>query len=278
MQKALTIGLMFASIAVAPVAAAPISISSQPTGDPGTNAPSFTWQGLEFTLQSQPGPQESAAHRVQGQSDGDLNITLEEGATSQNSGNVGSAKVTYGTNLPEASHFKLGFEQLDTETTAFANLQGFFRNPAGVNGTVAQLLVGTDSTNAGSPFAGVNTRSEGESSFQENEFVDNTGLDAPGQFVLDTKPDGTTSGTVRIDNRSTNVTRDLSTLSNFRFDELLLQVETFQQDTDFQSTFSNGQTFTYTSATVPTPGSLALLAFALISVLGLGAVMRRATA
>jgi hypothetical protein len=236
-------------------------------------------------LQNQPGPKESAAHRVQGESDGNLNITLEEGVNLDNSPLSlnstpipRSSKVTYGTTLPEASHFKLGFEQLETETTSFANLQGFFLNPSGNNNTVVQLLVGTDSTNLGSPFAGLNTRSEGESSFQVSNFVDNTGLDTPGQFVLDTQPDGTTSGTVRIDGRSANVTRDLSTLSDFRFTELLLQVETFQPDSQFQSTFTNGQTFTYTSATVPTPGSLALLAFALMSVLGIGAFKRHASA
>ena len=82
MRRAFIIGLFFASIGVAPAIAAPISVPSQSTGDPGANPPSFAWQGLEFPLQSQPGSKESAAHRVDGQSDGNLNITIEEGVSS----------------------------------------------------------------------------------------------------------------------------------------------------------------------------------------------------
>jgi len=273
MTRALMTGVFLAYCAISPVTAEPISISSQSTGDPGANPPSFTWQGLDFTLQNQPGPKESAAHRVSGQSDGDLNITLEEGKSTATGS---SAKVTYGTSLPEASHFKLGFEQLDNEADDFANLQGFFRDFAGSdNNTVVQLLVGTDSGNLNSPFAGLNTRSQSESSFQGNKFVNNTPDGAPGGFELDTNSDGTTSGTVRIDGRSANVTRDLSPSSNFAFDELLLQVETFQPDSEFQSTFANGQTFTYTSATVPVPRSLTLLAVALGSLAGIRAFRRQ---
>jgi hypothetical protein len=255
-----------ATLAVAaPAVAAPFSFDVG-NGVPG-NVPQFTWQGLTFELQNQPAGRTSADHRVSGDSEGNLNITLEEG---QSGATGSSAKVTYGARVTGKSHFKLGFEQLDAETDNFANLQGFFRNNTGTNNTVVQLLVGTDSTNPGSPFAGVQTRAEGESSFQVSDFVDNTPLGASGTFELDTEPDGTTSGTVRIDGSTASVTRDLSTLNNFEINDFLLQVETFQPDSEFQTDFPDGQTFTFTSATVPGPASIGLVAAGLVILGGLG--------
>lgn len=251
-------------------AAAPISIDVG-NGLP-SDPPQFTWQGLTFELQNQPGSRVSADHRVEGDTEGNLDIILEEG---QSEATGPSSKVTYGTSFSGASHFKLGFEQLSEETSTFSNLQGYFRRPDEGQATVVQLLVGVDTGNPGSPFAGLNTRADNETGFPVNDFVDNTPLEASGHFQMDTQPDGTTTAQVDIDGRQARIERDMSTLTDFEFTELLLQVETFQSDSEFQSQFPEGQTFTYTNVAVPGPMSAAMFAVGLACIAGLGAAIRR---
>lgn len=105
-------------------AAAPISVDPG-NGDTGDT---FSWRGVDFTLQGQPAGRTSADHRVEGDTNGALRIILEEG---QSSATGSSAKVTYAATVSGFDFFKLGFEQLERQPVVLPTSKVFSASPQG---------------------------------------------------------------------------------------------------------------------------------------------------
>ncbi len=127
------------TLAAAQVGAAPISIDFS-GGDPPPGE-SFTWQGLEFSLDPQPGGSVNPAHRVVGDSEGAIDIFLEE-----------PGKVTYKAQLaePTKSLQRVDIDWvygagLDDSTPAFSFIQPFLRTFDGSGpSTAVEGLGGSD--------------------------------------------------------------------------------------------------------------------------------------
>lgn len=274
-----SIGLAVSLALVAPYSlGAEINIDS-PGGD--TGASSFTWQGLTFVLDDQPGSAENAPHRVAGDSDGEVSLFLEQ-----------PGKVSYRAVLPDftdaPSRYTLGFrygEDLEQSTPEFSNLTGFYRRlyepeEGDTVEIVQQLLAGSDQGNDNSVFYGTTGRTAAGGSMGNQNFLNELGFGVDGLFEMLVDPDGTASTTVTADGvaGSADFTVNLTPgdeVDPFAFNELLLQVESFQGADSFAQQFGEtGQQFTFTSAsvsTVPLPATLALFAGGL---LGLMAMMR----
>ena len=281
MRLMATFGLCFAVGFVGTVSAAPINFSS-PAGDPSTpgfSAPSFTWQGLNFTLGEQPGGAVvNAPHSVNGDSNSEISIFLEE-----------PGKVSYRAVLPDfgnsAVNYSLGFrygDDLSQSTPSFSDLTGFYRTKDSGTEIVQQLLAGSDAGNPDSVFYGSTGRTAAGGPMGNQAFLTNLGFGVNGRFEMTVMPDGTATSSVTAGGTTgANFSVDLTpggTPSPFVFNELLLQVESFQDDTSFASQFgSTGQKFVFTSASVqqvPTPSSILLVATGLAGVLA-GALLRR---
>ncbi|SDG17059.1 hypothetical protein SAMN05216241_10692 [Limimonas halophila] len=225
-------------------------------GEVGQNAPSFEWEGQTFTLDSQPSERVTAAHRVERTPNGEIEIHLEEGASTD----VGaSAKASYRTDLPDFTRASLGFEyggDLAESTPTFSNMQGFFRRDPATRdadspeeAVKAQLLVGSDAGNPNSPFAGSLLRDRNGQ--ETGDFVDNADFPTSGRFNLVTQEDGRVNTGVTVPGSgAATENRDLDPadeIDDFELEQLLLQVETFQDDASFQNQFGDdGQQFTYT--------------------------------
>jgi hypothetical protein len=281
MRLIATFGLCFAVGLVGTVSAAPINIDS-PAGDPttpGFSAPTFTWQGLKFELDGQPGGAVNAPHRVQGDSTDEVSIFLEE-----------PGKVSYRAELPDfgssALNYALGFrygDDLTASTPSFSNMTGFYRTIDGGTEIVQQLLAGSDDGNANSVFYGSTGRTAAGGSMQNQAFLNNLGFGVDGLFEMTVLADGTATSSVTAGGTTgADFSVDLTpsgTPSPFVFDELLLQVESFQDMTSFTSQFGDaGQEFVFTSARiqqVPTPGSMILVVAGLAGLLGVTRLQRR---
>ena len=154
--------------------AAPISVGvpagNPPLGSPPTT-PSFTWQGFVFELDGQPSGGTSAAHRVAGDSTGELSFFLEE-----------PGKVTYkttglATSAPRQD-IRIGTrygEDLSAPTSAFSYVQPFLRTlqPDPDKSIAVSLLSGSDANNPDSPFTGIQARDadRGAGGFGSNAFI-----------------------------------------------------------------------------------------------------------
>lgn len=246
--------------------AAPINIDS-PGGD--TGASSFTWQGLEFTLDNQPGAAVNAPHRIEGNSQDEVNFFLEE-----------PGKVSYRAELPmfpgSSTRYSLGFrygEDVTEATPAFSDLTGFYRRISSGTEIVQQLLAGSDENNDDSVFYGTTGRTAVGGSMANQNFLTNLGFGVDGLFEMRVAPDGTaqTSVTANGVNDSADFEVDLTPGGQpepFTFNELLLQVESFQDENSFENQFGEaGQKFTFTSANVsqvPVPATWLLLFAGLI--------------
>ena len=246
--------------------AAAINIDS-PGGD--TGASSFMWQGLDFTLEDQPEGAVNAPHRVNGDSDSEVSFFLEE-----------PGKVSYRAKLPEfpdnPTSYTLGFkygEDLTDSTPEFSDLTGFYRRIDSGTEIVQQLLAGSAAGNPGSVFYGTTGRTASGGSMTNQNFLNNLGFGVTGLFEMLVDPDGTAKTSVTEDGvaGSADFTVDLTPGNSpvpFIFDELLLQVESFQGDTSFNDQFgATGQQFTFTSSSVtevPVPATWLLLAGGLI--------------
>jgi hypothetical protein len=239
-----------------------ITIDS-PGGD--TGASSFTWQGLEFTLSDQPGPAVNAPHRVEGDSNGEVSFFLEQ-----------PGKVSYrailspSTSLP--TRYSLGFrygEDLSGPTPSFSDLTGFFRRLDSGTEIIQQLLAGSDAGNPDSVFYGSTGRTAAGGSMANQAFLTNLGFGVDGTFNMLVDPDGTATSSVTAGGATgANFSVDLTPGGSpdpFFFDELLLQVESFQDSASFEDQFGEtGQKFTFTSfqsQTVPEPASLVMFGF-----------------
>jgi len=164
-------------------------------GPPGTNPPSFTFNGISFELNSQPDSRKTAEHKVVRTANGSIEIRLKEG---QNSSTGPSAKVTYAADLPDTTQdvsldYTYG-NNLSGPTPKFSNLQAFFRrdpakrNPNTPAGAVkSQFLVGSDETNPDSAFAG-NIARQFNQNQETAKFVTNAGYPTSGNFQLNQEP------------------------------------------------------------------------------------------
>jgi len=242
-------GTLAATLAAAPSAEAAISIDS-PGGD--TSASSFTWQGLNFTLDNQPGSAVNAPHRVEGTSSGAIDFFLEE-----------PGKVSYRAELPtfedNPTAYSLGFrygEDLSASTPAFSNMTGFYRRIDDGTEIVQQMLAGSDAGNSDSVFYGTTGRTAAGGSMSNQKFLTNLGFGVDGLLEMVVSPDGTAETSVFADGvaGSADFSVDLTpdgVPSTFTFAELILQAESFQDDTSFADQFGEtGQKFTFTSADV----------------------------
>jgi len=164
-------------------------------GDPGKKPPSFTFNGIKFELDSQPGSNETAEHEVV-RTAGGIELQLEEGAADGTFST--NAKVTYTANLPDtAKNVSLGYtygQTLSGPTPTFSNLQAFFRrdpvkrkpnSPAGA--VKSQFLVGSDVGNTDSAFAG-NIARQFNQNQEKAKFVTNAGYPTSGNFQLNQEP------------------------------------------------------------------------------------------
>jgi len=297
--------VLFVFTAAAPLALSGGSVATAQLvdydgGPVGSNAPSFNWEGFEFTLNSQPTQdQATAAHRVVEQSDGSIDIFLEESFQGDDNDNLPSRrKVTYKTNLPDADgkpvrnqvDFQYG-EDLSEATPSFSFAQPFYRTSDGnPPSTAVAPLSGSAEGNEnadGDPapvFTGISGRAanfSGSGGFDQNTFIDNHDLGDVASFSMLTQPDGQLDADIEVASMMKGLDFDLTPngeVSPFQFNELLLQAGSFQSDSSFQGQFGDtGQKFSFLSASstvVPLPGS-AWAGLSLLGVLGGGAAVRR---
>ena len=256
---------------VAMAAGTAINIDS-PGGD--TGASSFDWRGLTFVLDNQPGPAVNAEHRVVGDSNGDVSIFLEQ------PGKV-SYRAVLDPSMTKPTEYNLGFrygEDLSASTPAFSNMTGFFRRLEGGTEIVQQLLAGSDAGNPNSVFYGTTGRTAAGGSMMNQQFLNNVMFGADGNLNMLVDTDGTaeTSVTAAGEPGSADFNIDLTpggTPDPFFFNELILQVESFQGDVSFGDQFGEtGQKFTFTNfnaRTIPLPHPAA------IAGVGLGVVALR---
>ena len=274
MRTAFLAGAFLASALSAPVAAAPIDFSVS-SGDPEPGAaPGFTWQGLDFVLDPQPGGSTTAAHAVAGDPDGKLDITLNA-----------PGKVTYRAQLPELGGGPAGYRidyqygaDLETSTPGFTFVQPFLRTFDGSAPTTALAgLYGSDQSNPGSPFTGVQGRPDtfgGSSGFSDTAFLDNVVLGDISTLDVTTNPDGMIDAIVSQNGASTGISANFTqgTDAPFFFEELLLQVGGDFGDAEFQPFTVSYLDAEIGAQSVPIPASLLMLGAGLM---GLGALRRR---
>jgi hypothetical protein len=254
-------------------------------GAVGSGAPSFSWQGFDFTLNSQPSGSTTAAHRVVQQSDGSIDIFLEESTSGQN-------KVTYKTDLPDVGgrpalntvDFQYG-DDLSSSTPSYSFAQPFYRTFDG-NGisTAVAPQSGSDQGNANSPFTGVQGRAAdypGSGGFGQSDYVNNHQLGAEASFSMLTQPNGEVDASVSVPSGTAGLDFDLTpggSVEPFQFNELLLQAGSFQDSTSFQNQFGDtGQKFSFLSVSskaVPLPTS-AWMGLSLLGLIGGAAAWRR---
>ena len=263
------VGLMTGFIGSA--AASGISIDS-PGGD--TGASNFTWQGLDFTLDDQPGPAVNAPHRVAGDSNGEISFFLET-----------PGKVSYRAALPgfanSAVNYALGFrygDDLTASTPSFSDMTGLYRTIDNGTEIVQQLLAGSDANNLDSVFYGSTGRTAAGGSMANQAFLTSLGFGVDGVFEMTVAPDGTATSSVTAGGTTgANASVDLTPggqPSPFGFNELILQVESFQDATSFGQQFgSTGQEFVFTSASVtsvPVPSTIVFIIVGLAGLVGIG--------
>jgi hypothetical protein len=268
-----------AAIALSAGAAFGQAINISSPGGTGVNgSQSFVWQGLTFTLNDQPSGAPTSAHRVSGTSTGEIDFFLEEPGTVSY-----RATISPSTTLP--TDFSLGFrygEDLTASTPSFSNLNTLFRRIDSGNEITQQLLAGSDISNPNSVFYGSTGRAANETGGLNNQaFLNNVPLGTDGLFEMRVFPstgDAATSVTAAGVMGSADFTRDMNAAGlspdPFTFNEIILQVQSFQDSTSFGQQFGQtGQKFTYTNldiVTVPTPGAAGLLGIA-----GIAATRRR---
>jgi hypothetical protein len=261
------------------------------SGDPTASnpGPSFIWQGLEFTLNGEPGPSETADHRVTGDSTGQIDFFLKE-----------PGLATYKADLPDFgsagainSLSWIYGEDLNSPTSSFSFVQGLFRKlePTKIGSereiTLGALAGSSPQDSSASPFNGVNGRASNEGGGLTNIAFNDAG-DYGAEATLDftSASNGQVNGTVSVDN-TTQPDQSVSFSKNFeptgdirpfQFDELLLQVGSFQSTNDFNNQFGRtGQKFSFTGAStkaVPLPTS-AWMGLSLLGLIGGAAAWRR---
>ena len=235
-------------------------------GPAGGAAPSFTLDGIRFTLDAQPGGQATPEHEVVRTAEGGVEIRLQEGAADPTFAT--NAKVTYAADLPETTK-RVGLdysygEDLDRPTPSFSNQQAFFRrdpdarDPDSSAGAVkSQFLIGSDAANPNSAFAGNIARQFNDGT--TDAFVNNAGYPTSGQLNLVQHDDGRVQTTTVAEGAgavTNNVDLDPEdAIDDFALDQLLLQAETFQDDASFQAQFGDaGQAFGFADLQVTTAG------------------------
>jgi len=239
-----------------------------PGGAPSDeDRPSFTLDGVEVVLDSQPGARVTAEHEVVRGADGGIEIHLEEGRSADTGP---SSKVTYKADLPETTQ-RVGLdytygEGLDAPTPAFSNMQAFFRrdpdtmDPESPSGAVkSQFLIGSDQNNPDGNFSFAGHLARSFNDGASSAFVNNPGVPFAGRLNLVQHDDGRVNTTTVAEGAgaaSHNVDLDpTGAIDDFALDQLLLQVETYQADASVQEQFDgDGQVFSYDDLHVATSG------------------------